>query len=145
MPQKAKRQTPTYSGMSHRPASYSHCALSTTTNAVRPDPPPPPHTTTISRPCFADNPDIQYDIGYFKRDTRRAPKQIHSYVAPSLRQLADERAKASLLAKHEMALLLPSHPSPGLTAAGNPQTALLTNVYFTVVFGAMVIPLNRAI
>lgn len=47
--------------------------------------------------CLActDNPDIQYDIAYYKRDTRRAPRQIHSYVAPAIRMIADERAKVT--------------------------------------------------
>lgn len=48
----------------------------------------------------ADNPDLQYDIGYFKRDTRRAPRQMHSYVAPSLRMLADERVKVGAYRMH---------------------------------------------
>ncbi|CAN0355403.1 unnamed protein product, partial [Ectocarpus sp. 13 AM-2016] len=58
-----------------------------------------------------DNPDLQYDIGYFKRDTRRAPRQIHSYVAPSLRMLADERVKVG-----------PEDPAP---SQGNKNPAVL--------------------
>lgn len=45
----------------------------------------------------ADDPDLLYDITYYKRDTRRAaPRETYTYIAPSLRQLADERTKVSL-------------------------------------------------
>lgn len=56
-----------------------------------------PYLFYCLRRCLKDDPDLQYDIGYFKRDTRRAlKKQMHSYVAPSLSQLVDERAKVTL-------------------------------------------------
>lgn len=45
---------------------------------------------------FSDNPDLLYDITYFKRDTRRTQKKLYTYVAPALRQIADERAKARM-------------------------------------------------
>lgn len=55
----------------------------------------------------ADDPDLLYDITYYKRDTRRAaPRETYTYIAPSLRQLADERTKVSL--KRE----IPSSMSP---------------------------------
>lgn len=48
----------------------------------------------------ADDPNLQYDITYYKRDTRRAaPREIYTYIAPSLRQLADERTKVGLKQK----------------------------------------------
>ncbi|CAM9358617.1 unnamed protein product [Ectocarpus sp. 8 AP-2014] len=80
---------------------------------------PAPNSQPQANVPVSDNPDLQYDIGYFKRDTRRAPRQIHSYVAPSIRMLADERVKALELISNELG---PEDPAP---SQGNKNPAVL--------------------
>ncbi|CAM9408114.1 unnamed protein product [Hapterophycus canaliculatus] len=80
---------------------------------------PAPNSQPQANVPVSDNPDLLYDTSYYKRDTKRAPRQIHSYVAPAIRMLADERAKALELISNEVG---PDEPAP---SPGNKNPAVM--------------------
>ncbi|CAN0218726.1 unnamed protein product, partial [Discosporangium mesarthrocarpum] len=72
---------------------------------------PAPNSRPMANVPNSDDPDALYDTGYFKKDTRRAPRNITSYTAPALEGLVgqqEKKARAKLAAAAPADAIIPS-------------------------------------